>query len=212
MFLIKSFTFNPISENTYILYNDEGQCIIIDPGCYSTEEQDELYAFIAQKHLLPALLINTHCHLDHVFGVKDVAEKYDLTLCIHRLDKPVLDMAPTAGLMYGLPFDNYSGPINWIEEGEDIFLGKDSLRAVWVPGHSPGSLCFYCEDQRFLIGGDVLFYRSIGRSDLPGGDGAALVKNIREKLFRLPDDVVVHPGHGPVTTIGEEKMFNPFVQ
>lgn len=211
MFLIKSFTFNPVQENTYLLYNETNDCIVIDPGAYYDTEKDEMFGFIKTNSLNPVLLINTHCHLDHIFGNKSAAEKYNLHLRIHQLEKPVLEYGPTSGIMYDLPFDNYTGRIDWIEEGEIIRLGSDELRAIHVPGHSPGSLCFYCERQDFLIGGDVLFLHSIGRYDLPLGDGPALVRNIREKLFVLPEKTVVYPGHGPATTIGEEKKNNPFL-
>lgn len=212
MFLIKSFTFNPVQENTYLIYNESGDCIILDPGCYYDYEQDALRAFVADNALTPVMLVNTHCHLDHVFGNRMVAETYGLKLKAHRLEKDVLDLAPASALMFNLPFDNYDGAIEWIEEGDIISLGDDQLLAIHVPGHSPGSLCFYCSKQKFMIGGDVLFQRSIGRSDLPGGDGPALIKNIKEKLFVLSDDIKVYPGHGPATTIGEEKTVNPFLQ
>ncbi len=212
MFLIKSFTFNPVQENTYILYNERGNCLIIDPGCYFDSEVDQLVTFIGDKTLKPVALINTHCHLDHVFGNRKIAEKYNLILSIHKLEKPVLDYAPTSGLMYDLPFDNYAGEINWIREGDIIELDSDQLECIHVPGHSPGSLCFYCKSQDFIIGGDVLFQNSIGRYDLPGGDGESLIKNIKEKLFILPDKTKVYPGHGPSTTIGDEKRNNPFLR
>lgn len=211
MFLIKSFTFNPVQENTYILYNESKKCIIIDPGFYFDHEKDEFYNFIQTNQLTPELLINTHCHFDHVFGNKSVAETFDLQLQIHPLEKMVLDFATTSGLMYNLAFDNYSGTPKWIQEGDTITLDDDKLVAVHVPGHSPGSLCFYCEKQKFIIGGDVLFRESIGRTDLPLGDGEALINNIRAKLFILPDDITVYPGHGPSTTIGHEKRYNPFL-
>lgn len=212
MFLINSFTFNPFQENTYLLHNEAKECIIFDPGCYYDDEKDILFGFIEKNGLTPVLLINTHCHLDHVFGNKVIAEKYKLKVHIHPLEKQVLEMAPTAGLMYNLPFDNYTGELAWMKEGDTVSSGTDRLVAIHVPGHSPGSLCFYCEAQKFVIGGDVLFQQSIGRYDLPGGDGEALIKNIKEKLFLLPDDVKIYPGHGPATTIGAEKRSNPFLR
>ncbi len=212
MFLIESFTFNPVQENTYILHNESKKCIIIDPGCYFEHEKEKVISFIESHDLTPVMLINTHCHLDHVFGNKPMAEKYNLTLQAHKLEKDILDLAPASGLMYDLPFDNYQGQITWLEEGDIIRLDDDELEIIHVPGHSPGSICLYCKAQKFLIGGDVLFQHSIGRSDIPGGDGPALVRNIQSKIFPLPDDVVVYSGHGPTTTIGEEKRNNPFLQ
>lgn len=212
MFLIKTFTFNPVLENTYLLYNESKDCIIIDPGCYFEEEKETLINFILQQHLHPKLLLNTHCHLDHVFGNKIISEKFGLTLQAHLLEKEVLALAPASGLIYDLPFDNYQGEIKWLKEGDKIFLGEDALDVIHVPGHSPGSVCYYCKNQKFLIGGDVLFLNSIGRTDIPGGNMNDLLTNIKSKLFVLPEDTIVCPGHGPSTTIGEEKKNNPFLQ
>ncbi len=211
MFYIKSFTFSPIQENTYILYNESKECIIIDPGCYFDEEKDTIKNFITQKQLRPELLLNTHCHLDHVFGNKFIAEEYNLTLKTHPLEKPVLEMAAASGLMFNLPFDNYTGELIPLVEGDIITLGEDELKVIEAPGHSPGSICFYCEKQGFIIGGDVLFQNSIGRTDLPGGSHHQLINNIKEKLFTLPKNVVVYSGHGPETTIGHEMENNPYL-
>jgi glyoxylase-like metal-dependent hydrolase (beta-lactamase superfamily II) len=212
MFQIKRFTFNPVQENTYILYNEHNECIIIDPGCYFDSEKEELTIFIKNHKLEPKLLLNTHCHLDHVFGNKFIAEEYKLTLNTHLLEKEILEMAPASGLMFNLPFDNYQGDVIYLKEGDVIYLGDDKLEVIHAPGHSPGSICFYCEKQNFLIGGDVLFQNSIGRTDLPYGDHDALIKNIKEKLFKLPPAVTVYPGHGPETTIGSEIKGNPYLQ
>lgn len=211
MLKIKVFTFSPIQENTYVLYSEHNDCIIIDPGCYYDAEIEELKAFILSNALTVKFLLNTHCHLDHVFGNKFVAETFNLTLQIHKLEEEMLQMAPASGLMFNLPFDNYQGKLIFLNEGDVIKLGEDELLIVTAPGHSPGSICFYCEKQKFLIGGDVLFYRSIGRTDLPNGDHQTLIKSIREKLFVLPDETIVYPGHGETTTIGEEKKLNPFL-
>jgi len=210
MLQIKLFEFSPIQENTYVLYNEFNECLIIDPGCYYDDEKDELVNFLVKMDLKPKMLLNTHCHLDHVFGNKFIAEKFGLTLQIHRNEKFVLDFAPKSGLMYNLPFDNYNGDFIYLAAGDKIKLGTDELTVIEAPGHSPGHICFYCAAQHFIISGDVLFKRSIGRTDLPGGDHETLLKNIREKLFTLPAETQVYSGHGPVTTIGEEKTHNPF--
>ncbi len=212
MFKIKFFTFNPIGENTYILYNESKQCIIIDPGCYFEEENDQLKGFITQNELNPTQLLNTHCHLDHVFGNKMISETYHLTLQMHEKEKPVLAFAPTSGLMYNMPFDNYVGDFILLKEGDTVLLGQDELKVIEVPGHSPGSICFYCAKQNFLIGGDVLFQGSIGRTDLPLGDHETLLLHIKNKLLVLPEETVVHSGHGLPTTIGAEKANNPYLQ
>jgi len=211
MLKIKVFTFSPIQENTYLLYNEHKECIIIDPGCYFPEEQQELKAFLDSNHLTPKMLLNTHCHLDHVFGNKFVAETYGLKLHLHPKEEVVLQFAPTSGLMYDMPFDNYKGEFIFLKEGDKINLIEDELEVIEAPGHSPGSICFYCKEQKFLIGGDVLFNGSIGRTDLPMGDHQTLLISIKQKLFVLPDDVIVYSGHGQETTIGNEKKFNPFV-
>ena len=212
MLSIKAFTFNPVQENTYILYNEDRQCCIIDPGCYFDQERASLKGFIENSGLTPVLLLNTHCHLDHVFGNKFVHESWNLTLHIHEKEKIVLDTAPIAGKTWQLPFDNYEGPVIMIKEGETIMIGEDELEIRFTPGHSPGSVCFYHEAGGFVIGGDVLFNGSIGRTDLPGGDYATLINSIQTQLFTLPDDTRVYSGHGTLTTIGFEKMNNPFVK
>jgi glyoxylase-like metal-dependent hydrolase (beta-lactamase superfamily II) len=211
MFQIKVFTFNPVQENTYLLYNEHNECIIIDPGCYYDHEKDDIKSFINLNKLQPKILLNTHCHLDHVFGNKFIAEEYGLILKTHPLEKSILELAPASGLMFNLPFDNYQGEVAYLEEGDIISLRDDELKVIHAPGHSPGSICFYCATQHFIIGGDVLFQNSIGRTDLPYGSHEGLVKNIKEKLFTLPEDVKVYPGHGPATTIGEEMKGNPYL-
>lgn len=211
MLQIQAFTFNPVQENTYLLFNDSKECIIIDPGCYFDDEKEVLQSFIKNNELLPRLLLNTHCHLDHIFGNKFVSENFKLKLHIHPLEKKVLEYGPTSGLMYNLPFDNYTGDLIYLNDKEKIVLGNDELEVLFTPGHSPGSVCFYCAKQHFIIGGDVLFQQSIGRTDLPGGSHETLIQSIRTKLLVLPDETKVFSGHGPDTTIGEEKRLNPFL-
>ena len=210
MLKIKSFEFSPIQENTYVLYNEFNQCAIIDPGCYFDDEKKELENFIKKMDLKPILLLNTHCHLDHVFGNKFVAETFDLILHIHEKEKLVLDFAPVSGLTYNMPFDNYNGELNYLSENESIKIGNDTMKVLLTPGHSPGSISFYSEENNFVISGDALFNRSIGRTDLPGGNHAMLITSIKEQLFTLPDETNVYSGHGPYTTIEAEKKHNPF--
>lgn len=211
MFAVKGFTFSPVQENTWILYNEKGHAIMIDPGCYFDKEKDVLQSFITQNRLLPQKLLNTHCHLDHVFGNKWIHETYGLLLHIYEEEKQVLDFAPASGLMWNLPFDNYNAEIKYIKEGDEILLDEDKLQVLFAPGHSPGHVCFYCKEQAFVIGGDVLFRQSIGRTDLPGGDHATLISSIKNQLFVLPDETIVYCGHGEPTTIGYEKKHNPFL-
>ncbi len=212
MFLIQSFCFSPLQENTYLLYHEGGDCIIIDPGCYEAYEREQMAAFIVQHRLNPVLLLNTHCHLDHIFGNQWVYEQYQLLPHIHKNEKKVLEMAPVTGLMWGLTFDHYNGETVYLQEGDRKTMGDDVLEVLFAPGHSPGHVCFYCRQQHFIIGGDVLFKESIGRTDLPGGDHKTLLNSIRSKLFTLPGETVVYSGHGPETTISHEKKYNPFLQ
>lgn len=212
MLVVKSFTFSPVQENTYVLYNEQKQCCIIDPGCYFEAERDELKTGIEKAGLTPVLLLNTHCHLDHVFGNKFVHDTWGLDLHLHEKEKPVLDFAPLSGERWQLPFDNYNGPLVYLKEGNFIKIGEDQLEIRFTPGHSPGSVSFYSAADGFIIGGDVLFNRSIGRTDLPGGSMDTLVESIRTQFFTLPDETKVYSGHGPVTTVGYEKANNPFVR
>jgi glyoxylase-like metal-dependent hydrolase (beta-lactamase superfamily II) len=212
MLHVKVFTFNPVQQNTYVVYNEAGKALIIDPGCYFTAEQEKLKQFLTENSLTLVQLLNTHCHLDHVFGNKWVHETFGIELFIHKNEELVLQYAPTSGQKWGLPFNNYDGPLHFLNEGDTIQLGEDELNVLLTPGHSPGSICFYCKQQNFVIGGDVLFYESIGRTDLPGGNHETLLTSIREKLFVLPKETIVYNGHGQSTTIGHELLHNPFLQ
>lgn len=212
MLAVISFTFSPVRENTYLLYNGQKQCCIIDPGCYFPEEREELKTGIEKTGLTPVLLLNTHCHLDHVFGNKFVYDTWGLPLHIAEKEKPLLDFAPESGKLWQLPFDNYEGPLVYLSPGKSVKIGEEELEIRFVPGHSPGHLAFYHEAGGFIIGGDVLFNLGVGRTDLPGGDFDTLVNSIQTQFYTLPDETKVYSGHGPVTTIGFEKMNNPFVK
>ena len=209
---VLSFTYNPFSENTYVVYDDTKECVIFDPGCYTSTERNAFQAKIEELGLKPVRLINTHCHIDHVFGNALVNRAYGLELEIHRGEIPVLESVPMVGQMYGIPIPDPSpAATKFIEEDDVISFGNTILRAIFTPGHSPASLSFFCEQDRFLIAGDVLFEGSIGRTDLPGGDHTILINVIKEKLFPLGDDVVVYSGHGGATTIQAERLTNPFL-
>ncbi|HVF81009.1 MAG TPA: MBL fold metallo-hydrolase [Flavisolibacter sp.] len=212
MLTVQRFTFNPLQENTYILYNEKGDCCIIDPGCYFAAEEQELKRFIEQNKLKPVVLLNTHCHLDHIFGNRFVHKSYKLLLQLHPLEKAVLDYGPTASQLWQLPFDNYDAELTFIDEGQTVRIGEEELHILFTPGHSPGSISFYSKEHKFVISGDVLFQGSIGRTDLPGGDFAILEESIKTKLYTLPADTIVYPGHGDSTTIGDEIKDNPFVK
>ena len=211
MLTVRNFVFNPIQEKTYLLYNEEKLGCVIDPGCYFEQEQLKLQDAIEGLGLLPNFLLNTHCHLDHVFGNKRFYETYGTPLHIHEREEPVLAVAPEYGQLWGMPFENYEGPLLFLKEDDVVKIGSDQLRVLFTPGHAPGHICFYCEQQHFVISGDTLFRGSIGRTDLPLGDYDTLIHSIRTQLLTLPDDTVVYPGHGVATTVGEEKGANPFL-
>ena len=212
MITIQDFCFSAFQENTYVLYNEFKEAIIIDPGCYTRIEEKILSDFIRKENLKPSLLLNTHCHLDHVFGNNYVSETYGLTAHIHPNEQIVLDRLPEAAAKWGVPTEAYKGPIQYIQEGEIISLGKDSFKVLLTPGHSPGSVCFYHAEQDFMIGGDLIFKDGVGRTDLPGANPLDLIKSIRTQIFPLPDSLTIYSGHGPATTWGREKEHNPYIK
>lgn len=208
---IKFFENNPYQENTYILYDETLECAIIDPGMYNAAEQNAVVNFIKDHNLKPVLLLNTHCHVDHVLGNKFVFDQYGLKPQFHKGESEVLEAVIAYAPAMGFRYDTSPVPDEFLPETGIIRFGNTSLQLIFAPGHSPAHLCFYDADANQLIGGDVLFRESIGRTDLPGGNYSTLVKNIEEKLFALPDTCTVYPGHGPSTTIGHEKQHNPYL-
>lgn len=209
---IAIFTFNSFAENTYVLYDDTKECVIFDPGCSNEDEQNQLTDFIESNGLTPVKLVNTHCHIDHVLGNKFVSDKYGLPLISHKGEAVVLAMQPQISTMYGIAYDPSPSITEFLDDGDTLEFGNTKLKVLFTPGHSPASISFYNEEARILIGGDVLFQGSIGRTDLPGGDFDTLARSIKEKFYVLPDEVKVFSGHGESTTIGEEKRTNPFVR
>ena len=207
---IKSFTCNPYQENTYLLYDESSECAIIDPGMYSGDEQNIVLKFIADNKLKPVLCLNTHCHIDHVLGNKFVYDTYGLLPQFHKGEEPMLNAVVSYAPQMGIRYEVSPLPEIFLPETGTVSFGETELELIFAPGHSPAHLCFYNKAEQFLIGGDVLFYQSIGRTDIPGGNYDQLIRNIREKLFILPDDCRVYPGHGPATTIGYEKKNNPY--
>lgn len=212
MIRIKSFVCNPYQENTYVLYDDTGAAAIIDPGMYGPQEEKLLSDFIHAEGLKPELLLNTHCHIDHVLGNRYVYDTYGLLPQFHEGELPLLaevqNYAPQMGIRYDI------SPIGetFLPASGSVTFGGLELALILAPGHSPAHLCFYGKADGFLIGGDVLFRNSIGRTDLPGGNHQQLLDSIARQLYTLPDDTVVYPGHGPQTTIGHEKKTNPFIR
>lgn len=209
---VTGFTFNAFSENTYVLHDATQECVIIDPGCYDKKEQAILTDFISANKLKVVKLLNTHCHIDHVFGNKFVLDTYQVPFLIHKSDLPTLQSVPVYAPAYGFPLYQPTQPTGFLKEGELVLFGHTQLEILFTPGHAPGHVVFYNEAAKACIGGDVLFQRSIGRTDLPGGNFETLIQSIHSQLFTLPNDVRVYPGHGPSTTIGEEKQSNPFLR
>ncbi|MBK8701359.1 MAG: MBL fold metallo-hydrolase [Saprospiraceae bacterium] len=209
---VKSFVFNDFQENTYVVYDDKSlECLIIDPGCNGTAETRMLTAFIDEHHLKPVRLINTHCHIDHVLGNAYVSQTYGLYPEAHRGEIPVLASCERVAEMYGIPYMPSPHIASYLDEGDVLTLGEETLHILFCPGHSPASICLYSAKDAFVIAGDVLFHRSIGRTDLPGGDYDTLIDSIKTKLFPMPDHTVVYSGHGIPTQIGDEKKHNPFL-
>ncbi len=210
MIHVKSFVFNPFMENTYILYDDSREAVVIDPGCYEEYEQDQLTEFIEKEGLTVKRLINTHGHIDHVLGNYFVSRKYGIPLEINEKDIPVLKAVESYAPSYG--FDNYQPvePERMLNEGDIVTVGQSELEVLFLPGHSPGHIGLLNREEKMLVSGDVLFRESVGRTDLPGGDHTTLLDSIREKLFNLDDEIIVYCGHGPETSLGHEKRYNPF--
>ena len=210
---IKSFTFNPFQENTFVVYDDTKECVIIDPGCYTDKERDELRRFITSEGLKPVKLINTHCHIDHVLGNKFVSELWDLELYMHKEDLSLLENAGNIGKMYGI--EDYEGspyPMHFLVQDDKLTFGESSFKILFTPGHAPGHICLYSKKNNLVIAGDVLFQGSIGRTDLAGGDHSTLINSIITQLFPLPNETQVFCGHGPATNLGYEKEHNPHIQ
>lgn len=206
---IKIFCFNDFGENTFVIV-DEEECIIIDPGCYSKEEVEVLIHYIESQNLRPKSIINTHCHIDHVLGVEKIKNHFQIPFMIREKELPALTSVKLYAPLYGYPGFVEPVPDDFIDEQETVSVGNQRWQIFDVPGHSPGHIALYNREASICISGDVLFNRSIGRTDLPGGDHETLIKSIKTKIFTLPENTKIFPGHGPETTVGEEKKYNPF--
>ncbi|MBS1644717.1 MAG: MBL fold metallo-hydrolase [Bacteroidetes bacterium] len=204
-------TFNAFSENTYILYNEHRECWIIDPGMYDAQEKQLLRSFLDQQGLQPQGILNTHAHIDHIFGVQYLIDTYNIPFALHPLEAPILAGAKGAALLFGFSIPSIPIATQQLQENTELILGNDRLELRLAPGHSPGSIIFYNPEAGWAIGGDVIFASSIGRTDLPGGHHETLIQSIHEQVLSLPDDTIIYPGHGPETTVGEERHNNPFL-
>lgn len=210
MLHIKSFVFGPVQENTYVVYDDTGEGIVVDPGCYETHERLSLTSFVSEQNIKVIRILNTHCHFDHVLGNEFTKNTFSAPLAVPEGEKEVLAAVKLYAASYGL--NNYQEAVvdEYLNENDVIEFGNTRFEILLVPGHSPGHLAFYDPLSKTCLGGDVLFMGSIGRTDLPGGDHQTLINSIHRKMFTLPDEVTVYCGHGPTTTIGQEKKTNPF--
>jgi glyoxylase-like metal-dependent hydrolase (beta-lactamase superfamily II) len=212
MLTVKSFIFSEFQVNTYILYDESKQCIIVDPGCNNARQQAELSGFISDKELQPVMLINTHGHIDHVAGNRFVKTTYNIPLALHEKDVFLLEQTLQFAEFFAINAEQPPVPDQILKEGDEVHFGNSVLSVLHIPGHSPGSIVLYAEKDNLLIAGDVLFKGSVGRSDLPGGNHETLIRGITGKLMTLPRKTVVYTGHGPATTIGHEYDTNPFLQ
>jgi len=211
MLYLKSFTFNPFQENTYIIYTDQKNAFIIDPGNSTITENSQVCDFLLENKLQLKRLLLTHAHLDHVLGNHFIYEKFGLLPEVNKEDLFFIERMKESAAMYGIRCELSPKPANFINEGDEITLDNYTFQCIHTPGHSPGSISYYNKENNILISGDVLFNGSIGRSDLPLGDHDTLIRSITEKLMLLPDETKVYSGHGPSTTIGRERTSNPFL-
>ncbi len=210
MIAIQSFVFNAFQENTYIISDETKECVVVDPGCYDDDEKKELSDYVLDQKLKVRMLLNTHCHIDHILGNEFVKQKYSTKLYIHQTEEFVLNAQKIFAPHYGFNRYQEAKPDGYLVEGDVVEFGAQKFAVLFVPGHSPGHIAFYNEKEKVVLAGDVLFQNSVGRTDLPGGNHNTLIDSIHKKLFTLPDEVTVYPGHGDETTIGVEKRTNPF--
>ncbi len=208
---IAKLVFNPIMENTYIVWDDTKECIIIDAGNFSAREDAQLTDFITERGLKPVMAVNTHGHFDHAMGVGYLKETYGVKFACSSKDQFLVDSAQQSGAMFGVKCAPVPAIDIDLDKMEEIAFGATKLRVIKTPGHTPGHVSLYNEEQKVLFTGDTLFRESIGRTDLPGGDYSWIMTSILEQLVPLGDDVEFYPGHGDKSTIGHETLYNPFV-
>ncbi len=211
MIKIKNFVFNAFQVNTYLIYDKTKECALIDAGCYEKAEQEELYSYIERHGLKPVLLLNTHCHIDHVLGNGFIYRSFNLNPHTHVDSRVFVKNMSEYAQTFGLKADKDVKYIYNLSEKESVGFGETIFKVLHTPGHADGSLCFFNEKHNFVFTGDVLFKQGIGRTDLPTGNLDVLLSMIKKKLFKLNDNVMVYPGHGEASTIGEEKKTNPFL-
>ena len=208
---IHSFVFNPFQVNTYVIFDDSRECLIIDPACFNKEEAKLLIDFIIINRLKPLQIVLTHPHIDHIVGVVEIKNEFKIPVSAHKNSIEILGHSGAYAMMMGMNEIKSFEIDVFLNEGDCVEYGNSKLRVLYTPGHADGSICLYNSEESCLFSGDVLFQGSIGRSDLPTGNFATLISSITEKLMTLPDDTVVYPGHGDATSIGDERMNNPYL-
>lgn len=211
MIKIEKFVVNPLQENTFVVSDETGACIFVDPGFYYEEEHTEVKEYVEDNNLKPVKIVNTHCHFDHIMGVEFLRKEYGIPFHAHAEDAYWIEKAEEQGEMFAINMKKVAPTDYHFSEKETVKFGNTEFKIIHIPGHSPGHVVFYNEKNSLLIAGDVLFYGSIGRTDLPGGNYNELISGIKNKLFPLPDETKVYCGHGQETTIGFEKSSNPFL-
>lgn len=211
MIQVQKFIANQLGENSYILFDETGECIFVDPGFYFDEEKEEIKDFISSSNLTPVKIVNTHCHFDHIMGVEFIRKEYGIPFHAREEEAFFVNSAVDQALRFGIEMGSVSAIDQFIEDETQVLFGNSRLNVIHVPGHSPGHIVLHAEEEGLIMAGDVLFYGSIGRTDLPGGSYEQLISNIKNKLFILPDDTKVYSGHGPETSIGTERESNPFL-
>ncbi|MDC1106730.1 MBL fold metallo-hydrolase [Prolixibacteraceae bacterium] len=212
MMNVACLTFNPVQVNTYIIWDDTLECVIIDPGCSNPAEEAQLVDFIDRKSLKPVRLLNTHGHFDHIWGNDFVSKKWNLPVEAHPYSQEIMERGPSQGAMFGIEVPSAPTIGKEIHDGDKITFGHSELDTIHVPGHEPGSIIFYSPEDHFMVCGDVLFNGSIGRTDLYKGDHQQLIDGIKEKVLPLPEQTTIYSGHGIATSIANEKQNNPFLQ
>lgn len=212
MLKLHKFVFNPFLENTFLIWDENSKkAAIIDPGCYNADERAFVEDFILRNSLKLKYLILTHCHIDHIFGNSFIKQKYNPVIIANESDIFLMDLMLEAAKGYGVTLSASPQPDKLVVDNEEFLLGEIKGKFILTPGHSPGGICLYFENEKICFTGDTLFRESIGRTDLWGGDLTTLVRSIEEKLFILPEEVVIHPGHQSESTIAHEKKHNPFL-
>ena len=209
---IKVFHFNPIQVNTYIVSDETGEAIIIDPGNCRSYEDEQIREYVEQKQLKLRYIVNTHPHIDHIAGNGWCVEEYGAQVLLHKAGMPIYDKAYAYAIAFGMEIDKMPTPSKFLEENDEISIGNTSFSVFYTPGHCDGSICLYFKDEKIIFTGDLIFELSVGRSDLPTGDEEVLQKSIKEKIFALDDEVIILSGHGGKTTVGKERTLNPYIR